>query len=172
MLKTVVSKYGSQFRGNSQHDALEFLLWLLDCVHEDIILASHNNNKTKAPEKGPVGVEEVPCPDPIQSQQPRTQHSFVQEHFQAQYKSSLTCPHCLKQSNTFDPFLCISLPIPLRQTRVHHPIRSQPSPPLHQNLESNQGRLQRTKILFKVSFSPAFTSHCTCQANQTIQPWG
>lgn len=32
-------------------------------------------------------------------------------------RSSLTCPHCLKQSNTFDPFLCISLPIPLRQTR-------------------------------------------------------
>uniref|UniRef100_A0ACB8EKB1 Uncharacterized protein n=1 Tax=Sphaerodactylus townsendi TaxID=933632 RepID=A0ACB8EKB1_9SAUR len=31
-------------------------------------------------------------------------------------QSSLTCPHCLKQSNTFDPFLCISLPIPLRQT--------------------------------------------------------
>ncbi|XP_048653891.1 ubiquitin carboxyl-terminal hydrolase 43 [Marmota marmota marmota] len=43
--------------------------------------------------------------------------SFVQSHFQAQYRSSLTCPHCLKQSNTFDPFLCVSLPIPLRQTR-------------------------------------------------------
>ncbi|KAK5856773.1 hypothetical protein PBY51_008344 [Eleginops maclovinus] len=33
-------------------------------------------------------------------------------------RSSLTCPHCMKQSNTFDPFLCISLPIPLRQTRL------------------------------------------------------
>ncbi|NWX56368.1 UBP43 hydrolase, partial [Promerops cafer] len=33
-------------------------------------------------------------------------------------RSSLTCPHCLKQSNTFEPFLCISLPIPLRQTRA------------------------------------------------------
>nr|XP_046270476.1 ubiquitin carboxyl-terminal hydrolase 43-like isoform X2 [Scatophagus argus] len=116
--QTVVSKYGSQFRGNSQHDALEFLLWLLDCVHEDVTLASHNNNnKTKAPEKGPGGAEEVLSPDLSQSQQPGVQHSFVQEHFQAQYKSSLTCPHCLKQSNTFDPFLCISLPIPLRQTR-------------------------------------------------------
>ncbi|XP_072225033.1 ubiquitin carboxyl-terminal hydrolase 43 isoform X2 [Leuresthes tenuis] len=116
--KTVVSKYGSQFRGNSQHDALEFLLWLLDRVHEDVILASHNNNnKAKAPGKGPGGAEEAAHPDPIQSQQPGVHHSFVQEHFQAQYKSSLTCPHCLKQSNTFDPFLCISLPIPLRQTR-------------------------------------------------------
>lgn len=116
--KNVVSKYGSQFRGNSQHDALEFLLWLLDRVHEDVILASHNNNnKIKAPGKGPGGAEEVLHPEPIQTQQLKVQHSFVQEHFQAQYKSSLTCPHCLKQSNTFDPFLCISLPIPLRQTR-------------------------------------------------------
>ncbi|XP_035470674.1 ubiquitin carboxyl-terminal hydrolase 43 isoform X2 [Scophthalmus maximus] len=117
--KTIVSKYGSQFRGNSQHDALEFLLWLLDRVHEDVNLASHNNNnKTQPIGKGPGGAEEQPTPDPLQSQQPRVQHSFVQEHFQAQYKSSLTCPHCLKQSNTFDPFLCISLPIPLRQTRL------------------------------------------------------
>uniref|UniRef100_UPI003AAEA8FE ubiquitin carboxyl-terminal hydrolase 43-like n=1 Tax=Centroberyx gerrardi TaxID=166262 RepID=UPI003AAEA8FE len=119
--KSIVSKYGSQFRGNSQHDALEFLLWLLDRVHEDVNLSSYsnNNNKTKAPGKGPGGAEEMLSPDPSQSQsqQPRARHSFVQEHFQAQYKSSLTCPHCLKQSNTFDPFLCISLPIPLRQTR-------------------------------------------------------
>ncbi|XP_068606074.1 ubiquitin carboxyl-terminal hydrolase 43 [Brachionichthys hirsutus] len=117
--KTIVSKYGSQFRGNSQHDALEFLLWLLDRVHEDVGLASHenNNNKPAAPGKGHVGADETPSPDPSQPQQPGVQHSFVQEHFQAQYKSSLTCPHCLKQSNTFDPFLCISLPLPLRQTR-------------------------------------------------------
>jgi hypothetical protein len=25
-----------QYRGNSQHDAQEFLLWLLDRVHEDL----------------------------------------------------------------------------------------------------------------------------------------
>ncbi|XP_041634557.1 ubiquitin carboxyl-terminal hydrolase 43 [Cheilinus undulatus] len=116
--KTIVSKYGSQFRGNSQHDALEFLLWLLDRVHEDVNMAAHNNNnKIKALGEGPGGAEEVPSPDLSQSTNHRDQHSFVQEHFQAQYKSSLTCPHCLKQSNTFDPFLCISLPIPLRQTR-------------------------------------------------------
>uniref|UniRef100_A0A8C1YR07 ubiquitinyl hydrolase 1 n=1 Tax=Cyprinus carpio TaxID=7962 RepID=A0A8C1YR07_CYPCA len=100
--KSVVSKYGSQFKGNAQHDALEFLLWLLDHVHED----------------GSVGLEESSCLGSANSQQPGTRHSFVQEHFQAQYRSSLTCPHCLKQSNTFDPFLCISLPIPLRQTRA------------------------------------------------------
>ncbi|XP_029949838.1 ubiquitin carboxyl-terminal hydrolase 43a [Salarias fasciatus] len=123
--KSIVAKYGSQFRGNSQHDALEFLLWLLDRVHED---ANSNSNpdsnnssgsgsKTKTHVKGPISADSPASPGATSAQQPRGRHSFVQEHFQAQYRSSLTCPHCLKQSNTFDPFLCISLPIPLRQTR-------------------------------------------------------
>ncbi|KAJ7992760.1 hypothetical protein DPEC_G00282010 [Dallia pectoralis] len=115
--KTIVSKYGSQFRGNSQHDALEFLLWLLDRVHEDVNLTSCRNNKTNALEKGPGGTKNVEVMEPPHMQKPDASCSFVQQHFQAQYKSSLTCPHCHKQSNTFDPFLCISLPIPLRHTR-------------------------------------------------------
>ncbi|XP_043924726.1 ubiquitin carboxyl-terminal hydrolase 43 [Protopterus annectens] len=112
--KNTVSKYSAQFRGNSQHDALEFLLWLLNRVNED--LDASPNKKTKTPGKPPVGES----PGAALSSSPPSQtgsHSFVQAHFQAQYKSSLTCPNCLKQSNTFDPFLCISLPIPLRQTR-------------------------------------------------------
>ncbi|XP_044045787.1 ubiquitin carboxyl-terminal hydrolase 43a [Siniperca chuatsi] len=120
--KSIVAKYGSQFRGNSQHDALEFLLWLLDRVHEDANSSPNNNSsssnsKTKANAKGPSSLEDRSSLSSASTQQPRDRHSFVQEHFQAQYRSSLTCPHCLKQSNTFDPFLCISLPIPLRQTR-------------------------------------------------------
>lgn len=39
--QNAVSKYGSQFQGNSQHDALEFLLWLLDRVHEDLEGSAH-----------------------------------------------------------------------------------------------------------------------------------
>ncbi|XP_052398152.1 ubiquitin carboxyl-terminal hydrolase 43 [Carassius gibelio] len=120
--KMMVSKYGAQFRGNSQHDALEFLLWLLDCLHEDVNSSSalpNGNNRSKSSGKGQEGGDGKLVSDtrtPPQTQ-PGVHHSFVQEHFQAQYKSSLTCPHCLKQSNTFDPFLCISLPIPLRQTK-------------------------------------------------------
>ncbi|KAL7989361.1 hypothetical protein Chor_012027 [Crotalus horridus] len=40
--QNVVSKYGAQFRGNAQHDALEFLLWLLDRMHEDLRSVSFN----------------------------------------------------------------------------------------------------------------------------------
>uniref|UniRef100_A0A674J9N3 ubiquitinyl hydrolase 1 n=1 Tax=Terrapene triunguis TaxID=2587831 RepID=A0A674J9N3_9SAUR len=116
--KNIVAKYGAQFRGNSQHDALEFLLWLLDRMHEDLGSSSPSQ---KARTAGKVSVLYPPLPDisalSPQGTAPPSRQSFVQNHFQAQYRSSLTCPHCLKQSNTFDPFLCVSLPIPLRQTR-------------------------------------------------------
>ncbi|XP_062875156.1 ubiquitin carboxyl-terminal hydrolase 43 [Trichomycterus rosablanca] len=118
--KMIVSKYGAQFRGNSQHDALEFLLWLLDQIHEDVNSSSSpcGNNRSKTSGKGLPGGDGLAAFETQNAdEQPGVRHSFVQEHFQAQYKSSLTCPHCLKQSHTFDPFLCISLPIPLRQTR-------------------------------------------------------
>ncbi|KAM9773926.1 ubiquitin carboxyl-terminal hydrolase 31-like [Syngnathus typhle] len=108
--KNVVSKSALQFKGNSQHDAQEFLLWLLDRVHEDL------NNiirpDVRPPRTPPAENENTPGESALP-----VPGSFVQELFQAQYRSSLTCPHCQKQSNTFDPFLCISLPIPVPHTR-------------------------------------------------------
>ncbi|NXS41142.1 UBP43 hydrolase, partial [Balaeniceps rex] len=97
--KNIVSKHSSQFRGNAQHDALEFLLWLLDRMHEDLGATS--------PAQQTCVPEEVGGP-----------RWGVRTPWLRAGMSSLTCPHCLKQSNTFDPFLCISLPIPLRQTRA------------------------------------------------------
>ena len=47
----------------------------------------------------------------------RHNNSFVYDLFQALYRSSLSCQNCRRQSNTFDPFLCVSLPIPQRSTR-------------------------------------------------------
>ena len=38
--KAVVGKYGVQYRGAAQHDAQEFLMWLLDKVHEDLNIAT------------------------------------------------------------------------------------------------------------------------------------
>lgn len=108
--KSIVSKNALQYRGSSQHDAQEFLLWLLDRVHEDLNHAVLQSGQP--PVKPPSETDMMPeGPSfPVCS-------TFVQELFQAQYRSSLTCPHCQKQSNTFDPFLCISLPIPLPHTR-------------------------------------------------------
>src|SRR6218665_562555 len=37
--------------------------------------------------------------------------SIVFDLFQAKYRSTLTCPSCHRQSDTYDPFLSVSLPI-------------------------------------------------------------
>lgn len=44
-LKSVIEKYGAQYRGAAQHDAQEFLLWLLDKVHEDLNTATKKKYK-------------------------------------------------------------------------------------------------------------------------------
>lgn len=44
--KAVVDRYGAQFRSSTQHDAQEFLFWLLDKVHEDLNTASKRKYKT------------------------------------------------------------------------------------------------------------------------------
>lgn len=43
--KQLVAKYGSQYEGSNQHDAQEFLLWLLDKVHEDLNIATKKKYK-------------------------------------------------------------------------------------------------------------------------------
>lgn len=38
--RSTVSRHGVQYRGYMQHDAQEFLLWLLDRIHEDVNIAT------------------------------------------------------------------------------------------------------------------------------------
>ena len=44
--KAVVDRYSSQFRSSTQHDAQEFLFWLLDKVHEDLNTATKKRYKS------------------------------------------------------------------------------------------------------------------------------
>lgn len=45
-MQAVVDRYGSQFRSSTQHDAQEFLFWLLDKVHEDLNTATKRRYKS------------------------------------------------------------------------------------------------------------------------------
>lgn len=59
-VQSIVSKNALQYRGNSQHDAQEFLLWLLDRVHEDLNHAVKQSGqpplKVRARPQGSQGV--------------------------------------------------------------------------------------------------------------------
>ncbi|CAB3230092.1 unnamed protein product [Arctia plantaginis] len=117
--KGAVERHGTQYRGNSQHDAQEFLFWLLDKVHEDLNTATKKKYKTIKNTGGKP--DEVVAAETL-ANHARRNSSFVQAVFQAQYRSALTCAKCERTSCTFDPFHCVSVQLPSRLATT------QPSP--------------------------------------------
>lgn len=85
-----VSRTAPQYYGNNQHDSQEFLLWLLDRLYEEF-------NTVTTPKVNAVGL------------------NFIKKLFWAQFKSTVKCPNCLHESITFEPYVCISLPVPVRE---------------------------------------------------------
>lgn len=59
--KQLVAKYGRQYEGSDQHDASEFLLWLLDKVHEDLNIAIKKKYKKS---KVSVAIDLIDLPIP------------------------------------------------------------------------------------------------------------
>ncbi|KAJ7317131.1 hypothetical protein JRQ81_003293 [Phrynocephalus forsythii] len=111
-LKAIVASKASQFTGYAQHDAQEFMAFLLDGLHEDLNRI-HNKPYTET-------VDSDGRPDEVVAEEAWHRHkmrndSFIVDLFQGQYKSKLVCPVCSKVSITFDPFLYLPVPLPQKQ---------------------------------------------------------
>jgi hypothetical protein len=48
----------------------------------------------------------------------RRNDSIIVDLFQGQYKSTLICPVCTRVSITFDPFMYLSLPLPVKDKKL------------------------------------------------------
>ena len=79
-LPASVDKYGSQYKGGSQHDAQEFLLWLLDKVHEELNMAT--KKKYKQIRNTPGRPDDVLAAEAL-ANYARCNNSFVVDIFQA-----------------------------------------------------------------------------------------
>ncbi|RUS75669.1 hypothetical protein EGW08_016563 [Elysia chlorotica] len=111
-LKDLVSKKNPQFFGYAQHDAHEFLAFLLDGLHEDL------NRIKKKPYTETIDSDGRPdkvVADEAWAQYKLRNDSVVVDLFQGQLKSKLVCPKCGKVSITFDPFLYMSVPLPKKK---------------------------------------------------------
>lgn len=101
------------FLKSSNHLALifwqEFLEFLLDELHEDI-----NRVQVKpyveTPDTAGLPLEEAARRCWLAFQE--REDSPIVDGFQGQLRSHLTCPDCHGESTTFDPFRCLSLPLP------------------------------------------------------------
>ncbi|KAL8278990.1 hypothetical protein RQP46_008659 [Phenoliferia psychrophenolica] len=110
-----ICKWAPQFRGTEQHDAQEFLGFLLDGLHEDL------NYVTKKPpvvEMSPEREHDLETlPQQIMSEREwdiyrRRNDSFVVQCFQGQFRNQMKCLTCGKTSTTYNTFMPLSVPIP------------------------------------------------------------
>lgn len=110
--KYTIGRFNSSFSGYQQHDTQELLAFLLDGLHEDL------NRIIKKP------YIELPDFDGMKDHEIATRSwdyhrarndSVIVDLFQGQFKSRLICNECKNVSVTFDPFMYLSLPLPIKK---------------------------------------------------------
>ncbi|OZJ02043.1 hypothetical protein BZG36_05083 [Bifiguratus adelaidae] len=110
--KFTIGRFNGTFTGYQQHDSQELLAFLLDGLHEDL------NRILKKPYIELPDVDGQP--DEEIAEQSWRYHkarndSIIVDLFQGQFKSKLVCLECGKVSVTFDPFMYLSLPMPIKK---------------------------------------------------------
>ena len=100
--KSVLGMIDSRFSGYRQEDSQEALAIILDRLHEDL--------KTSIAETDDITADnsdkwEMYC---------KKENSIVRELFHGQLRSTVKCSNCSFESETFDPFCFLNLPIPLK----------------------------------------------------------
>lgn len=149
-LKKTISLYASQFAGHQQHDSHEFLMFLINGLHEDL------NRVTKKPYYNtdvPEGEMSQMAEENWKRHLSRNQ-SFVVDLMHGQYRSTLKCPKCSNVSFAFDPFSCLSLPIPqlgVKKLSIKYVPGSKSSQPVYLFTFYVNGRNTVSELISKVS---------------------
>ena len=108
--KSIFARFVQKFSGFAQQDSNEFLIYLLDKIHEDL------NSVTKKPyieieEKGKDETDEEASKRWWQKHLLR-ENSIIVDLFHGQFRSTITCNYCNRVAVNFDSYMFLSLPIP------------------------------------------------------------
>lgn len=117
--KSVLSRFAPQFSGYQQHDTQEFVAFLLDGLHEDLNRVLKKPYVEKPDWNGGGILDLVKLARESWEGYMKRNDSVIVDLFQGQYKSTLVCPECNKVSITFDPFMYLTLPLPINKKWRH-----------------------------------------------------
>ena len=105
-LKTAVGNFYPSFKGSRQHDSHEFLMYLLNWLHEDL----------KGEVLAVTGIDDdIPnywMAETILSEHLNDGQSFISSLFQGENRHKMICNNCLHESISFEPFFILSLSLP------------------------------------------------------------
>ncbi|KAF7309998.1 hypothetical protein MIND_00372600 [Mycena indigotica] len=119
--KSQLQRFAPQFSGYQQHDSQELVAFLLDGLHEDLNRVIKKPYVEKPDWEGGGDVELVQLAQKSWEGYMLRNDSVIVDLFQGQYQSTLVCPECNKISITFDPFMYLTLPLPVNK-KWHHKI--------------------------------------------------
>ena len=91
-----ICMYAPQFSGSDQHDAEEFLNFLLDGLHEDLNRVTSKSQRIPSPERE-AELERLPQQKASESEwriYRMSNNSIVVDYFQGQFRNRLQCLTC------------------------------------------------------------------------------
>jgi len=97
------------FAGYDQQDSQEFLVFLLDGLHEDLNLVKE---RQPVPEQNNEGLKDADAANRAWISHTLWNSSFLVDMFHGQYLSVVRCRTCRSESRTFEVFMYLSVPIP------------------------------------------------------------
>lgn len=112
--KFTIGRFASQFVGYAQHDSQELLAFLLDGLHEDLNRIQKKPYIELPDYDGKIS--DHAFANELWKAHKARNDSVIVDHFQGQYKSTLVCPKCDNISIIFDPYMYLSLPIPVEKS--------------------------------------------------------
>ena len=110
--KRTINQLAPVFNNTAQHDAEEFMTFILDAIHED------TNRVTEKPyvlDEDYFGVDsQVACEDALAKHKLRN-NSIISENFMGMFRCTTMCSVCNKEAVNFEPFTTLRLEIPQDQ---------------------------------------------------------